>query len=162
MNPEGDRVPGRAATALILSLFVLSGAAGLVYEIVWTRMLTLVFGNTVHAASTVIASFMGGLAIGSWFFGKMADRRRKRLRLYGTLEAGIGLFALVLPLILRGLNVIYAGLFTAFCEEAGIFCKFWFLSNCFNNVKECLFSDVDGCIVINEFSKCFTAHLRFS
>ena len=117
MNPEGRRIPGRAATTLILTLFVLSGAAGLVYEIVWTRMLTLVFGNTVHAASTVIASFMGGLALGSWFFGRMADRRKDMLRLYGILEAGIGIFALLIPFFLRGLNVVYGGLFTAFGEQ---------------------------------------------
>ncbi|MFH1681433.1 MAG: fused MFS/spermidine synthase, partial [Candidatus Eisenbacteria bacterium] len=94
---------------------------GLVYEIIWTRMLTLVFGNTVYAASTVIASFMGGLALGSFLFGRLADQRRDTLRLYGMLELGVGVFALLMPFILRGLNVVYGGLFRAFGEQPGPF-----------------------------------------
>jgi len=105
----------------VLVLFVLSGAAGLVYEIVWARMLTLVFGNTVHAASTVIAAFMGGLALGSFLFGRLADRRRDTLRLYGLLEAGVAVYALFMPLILRGLNVVYGGLFRSFGEDPAPF-----------------------------------------
>ncbi len=88
----------RLAYPFILALFFLSGITGLVYEVVWTRMLTLVFGHTVHAVSTVLASFMGGLALGSWMFAKRADRQRFPLRLYAALELGIGVFALVVPL----------------------------------------------------------------
>ncbi|RPJ48256.1 MAG: hypothetical protein EHM19_02250 [Candidatus Latescibacterota bacterium] len=112
---------GRGTAALVLVLFTLSGAAGLVYEIVWTRLLTLVFGNTVYAASTVIASFMGGLAIGSYAFGRLADKRVDTLRLYGLLEAGVGLFALVMPFVLQGLYVVYGGLFRAFGESPAPF-----------------------------------------
>ena len=51
---------------LVLAIFVLSGAAGLMYEIVWSRQLVLVFGNTTQAVSTILAGFSGGMAIGSF------------------------------------------------------------------------------------------------
>ncbi|HLA38895.1 MAG TPA: fused MFS/spermidine synthase, partial [Candidatus Glassbacteria bacterium] len=74
---------------LLYICFFLSGASGLVFEVVWMRKLSLVFGSTVHAVSTVVAVFMGGLALGSWLFGKLADRGQKLLRLYVWIEAGI-------------------------------------------------------------------------
>ncbi|MBI2563007.1 MAG: hypothetical protein HYW08_11600, partial [candidate division NC10 bacterium] len=81
----------------ILACFFLSGATGLVYEVIWTRMLGLVFGHTVYAVSTVLAAFMGGLAAGSILFGRLADRSRHPVRLYGLLEGGIGLYCLATP-----------------------------------------------------------------
>ena len=62
--------------AALLLLFVLSGAAGLIYEVVWARQLVLVFGNTSQAVSTILTGFFGGLAIGSVFGGRIADRVR--------------------------------------------------------------------------------------
>ena len=70
----------------ILAIFVLSGAAGLVYEIVWSRQLVLVFGNTTQAVSAILAGFFGGMAIGSVVGGRLADRVRSPLRLYGAIE----------------------------------------------------------------------------
>src|SRR5438876_39735 len=55
-------------------LYAVSGAAALVYEITWTRLLTLFMGHTVAAASTVLAAFMGGLAAGSWLGGRIGVR----------------------------------------------------------------------------------------
>ncbi|MFH1279226.1 MAG: fused MFS/spermidine synthase [Candidatus Eisenbacteria bacterium] len=121
MSAKETAVVGPGTTVLVLTLFVLSGAAGLVYEIIWTRMLTLVFGNTVYAASTVIASFMGGLAIGSYIFGRLADRRRDTLRIYGMLEFGVGIFALFVPTIFTGLNGVYGHLFRSFGEQTAPF-----------------------------------------
>lgn len=112
---------GTGTAILVLTLFVLSGATGLVYETIWTRMLTLVFGNTVHAASTVVAAFMGGLAIGSFYFGRLADRRKDVLRIYGLLECGVAIFALCMPFILDGLNIVYGHLFRAFGEQPAPF-----------------------------------------
>ena len=83
--------------ATILILFFLSGVAGLVYEVVWQRILVLVFGNTTLATTTIIAAFMGGLALGSFLFGRIADRFKRPLRLYVYLEVGIGIFAILLP-----------------------------------------------------------------
>src|SRR5262245_48184324 len=54
----------------LVLLYSVSGAAALVYEVVWTRLLALQLGHTVAAASTVLAAFMGGLAIGAWIAGR--------------------------------------------------------------------------------------------
>ena len=63
---------GHGRWRLLLVLFAVSGACGLVYELVWMRRLALVFGSTTLAVSTVLAAFMGGLALGSYFFGRRA------------------------------------------------------------------------------------------
>jgi len=71
-------------------------------------MLVVAFGATVWAASTVLSAFMGGMALGSYFFGRMADRHRNPLRLYGYLELGIGTFALAFPVLLRWVERVYS------------------------------------------------------
>src|SRR5499427_6793053 len=92
---------------LLLGLFFLSGISGLLYEVAWTRMLHLLFGDTVLAVSTVLASFMAGLALGSFWAGCRVDRLPRVLPLYAALEAGIGLSALALPLVLDALTPVY-------------------------------------------------------
>ncbi len=77
--------------------FFLSGMSGLIYEVVWTRMLTQIFGNTTHAVATVLTAFMGGLALGSYLFGLLADRGKNNFLLYGILEAGVGLYGFLVP-----------------------------------------------------------------
>lgn len=114
------RVSERQASApgLVWPLFFLSGACALVYELTWMRRLALVFGSTTLAVSTVLAVFMGGLAIGSLWFGRVADRRPERgVRLYGMLEIAIGLGVLVVPLLLRGAAAVYVGVAPALGES---------------------------------------------
>jgi spermidine synthase len=82
---------------LIYLFFFLSGAAGLAYEVLWVRILGLSFGHTVYAVTTVLAAFMAGLALGSYFFGRLADRYYRPLRLYAYLELGIGFYCLAAP-----------------------------------------------------------------
>src|SRR5688572_9724871 len=82
---------------LLMALFLCSGFSALVYQIVWLRTLALVFGITVYAASAVLTSFMGGLALGSWVGGRMADRIGNRLAAFGLIEIGIGVSALAVP-----------------------------------------------------------------
>ena len=74
-------------------LFFISGAAALVYEVVWARSLGLVFGASHLAVSTVLAVYMAGLALGSRLFAGPADRTERPLRLYGFLELGIAVSA---------------------------------------------------------------------
>ena len=100
--------------ATVLVLFFLSGATGLVYEVVWHRMLVLVFGSTAFATATILASFMSGLALGSFCFGRLADRYREPLKVYAYLEAGIGVFALLFPVILSGVTAAYVGIYQQF------------------------------------------------
>ncbi len=91
--------------------FFLSGAVGLVYEIVWLRMLGLVFGHTVFAITTVLAAFMAGLALGASLFGRLIDRRGRPLRVYGLLEAGIGVYGLLVPVLLVLAERLYVPLY---------------------------------------------------
>src|SRR6185369_5998083 len=95
------------ANSILYVIFFLSGATGLVYEVIWVRLTGLVFGNTSHAISTVLAAFMAGLALGSWKLGKAADRTKNPLRVYGLLEMGIGVSAALVPLIFRALDSLY-------------------------------------------------------
>ncbi|HYE30450.1 MAG TPA: fused MFS/spermidine synthase [Methylomirabilota bacterium] len=90
MNP-------RWTTLLVLICFFLSGVAGLVYQVAWSRYLALFLGHTSYAVVAVLVAFMGGLAIGNAVLGRMADRIRKPLALYAWLEIGIGLYALLFP-----------------------------------------------------------------
>lgn len=99
---------------IVLILFFGSGVSGLVYEVVWSRMLTYTFGATLYAVATVLAAFMGGLALGSFLFGFVADKSKKPLRLYGILELGIGFSALALPFVLKSMTPVYSAIYTRY------------------------------------------------
>ena len=80
---------------IIYLMFFLSGAAALIYQVVWVRSLTLIFGGSHLAVTAVLSIFMAGLAIGGYVIGKYVDTVKKPLRLYGLLELGIALFAVI-------------------------------------------------------------------
>jgi spermidine synthase len=101
---------GVGVRALLLACFFLSGATGLVYEVAWTRSLTLVFGSTTFAVSTILAAFMAGLGAGAVVVGRLVDRWAHPLLLYALLELGIAGAALALPLVLPGLVPLYRAL----------------------------------------------------
>ncbi|MFN8177605.1 MAG: fused MFS/spermidine synthase [bacterium] len=84
---------------ILSGLVFLSGAAGLLYEVVWTRLLVHTLGSTAQAVASVLAAFLGGLAVGAVSFGRRADRSASPLRFYAMLEAGIAVFALAFPLL---------------------------------------------------------------
>jgi predicted membrane-bound spermidine synthase len=98
------------ALLLISLCFTLSGAAGLIYEVLWMRMLGWVFGATTIAVSVVLAAFMGGLALGSAVGGKVAGRMARPLRTYAWIEIMIGLYALAVPIAFRALDRLDAAL----------------------------------------------------
>ena len=97
----------RQSLLLVALCFVLSGATGLIYEVLWARMLGLVFGATTLAVSTVLAAFMGGLALGSALSGRKAARLKGPLRSYGLIEIAIALYALLVPLLFRLVDQAY-------------------------------------------------------
>jgi spermidine synthase len=112
----------RSSLAWVLGLFFLSGATSLVYEVLWTRRLSLTFGHTVMAVSTVLTVFMTGLALGSFLAGRWSDRERQRLAasgdprgagrflaVYGYLEIFIGAWAVLSLLLLNGVEAVYLG-----------------------------------------------------
>lgn len=95
----------------IVGLFTLSGACGLVYQVVWGRLAVLVFGSTTHAIATVLGVFFLGLALGSYLAGKFAGRFRHPLVLYAWLEIGIGVYAAGFHLILNGMQQVHQVVF---------------------------------------------------
>ena len=94
-----------------LLLFAVSGAAALIYEVVWTRLLTLQMGHGIAAASTVLAAFMGGLAVGAAVAGRRGARLspQRALMVYAGLELAIAVLALLLPLALETLRPLLVG-----------------------------------------------------
>ena len=96
----------RPHRTLLLALVFLSGAASLIYQVLWSRQLTLVLGSTTFAVSAVVTAFMIGLALGARYFGPRADRSQRPLRLYVALELGIAGSALLLPAAIRALSTI--------------------------------------------------------
>jgi spermidine synthase len=91
-------------------LFFLSGVTGLIYELLWVRVLYQSFGATIQSVTTVVAAYMGGLGLGAWLLGRIADRTSRPAVLYGWLEIGIGAFGVVSPLILGLAHWIYLGI----------------------------------------------------
>src|SRR5262245_8163957 len=103
------RQEGAVRVAVGLLLFV-SGATGLTYEVIWSRALTEVIGNSGEANAIVLATFMGGLALGAYFIGRWADGTARPLQLYGYLEMGVGACALFFPVALEGASRLYLAL----------------------------------------------------
>lgn len=79
---------------ILYLIFFVSGFCGLCYEIMWCREFNLILGHTTYATAMVLASFMAGLAAGSWFFGRIADRVRSAMALYAYLELAIGVYGI--------------------------------------------------------------------
>ena len=115
---------------IIAACFILSGATGLIYEILWARMLGLVFGATTLAVSTVLAAFMGGLALGSALAGRLAGRVARPVRAYGLLEIGIALYALAVPLLFSVVDNLYAIIWQHFHPSFFVFSSLRFLLSC--------------------------------
>ncbi len=96
--------------APIYALFYLSGIAGLIYQVLWLRRLSVIFGVTVYAASTVLAAFMAGLAIGASLSGRVMRRTISPLAAFGIAEILIGLTGLLSPILLDAASAVYVAL----------------------------------------------------
>lgn len=97
----------RENTNLILLFFFVTGLTGLAYELVWIRLLILVFGSTQFAVTTVLTTFMAGLAIGSLIFGRYVDKHPNPIRLYAIIELAIGAYCLLSPAVFELLRHVY-------------------------------------------------------
>ena len=115
-NPDRS---GKKLFALILTCFFISGLTGLIYEILWTRMIVKVIGSAPFAVSIILTVFMGGLGLGSYIAGSYVDRIKdplKLVRLYGILEIAIGVYGIILPLLLILFKPVYALVYNNFFE----------------------------------------------
>src|SRR6202023_1020167 len=79
----------------LLAVFVVSGFTGLIYESIWTHYLKLFLGHAAYAQALVLATFMGGMALGSWLAARWSGRLRNLLPAYAVAEAAVAAFALV-------------------------------------------------------------------
>ena len=114
------RAAGHRWLLLALAVFFFcSGLSALVYQVLWLRMLGWVFGVTIYAASAVWATFMAGLAIGSYVAGMAGDRVRNPLRAFGATEILIGVTALGTPRLLEALQQLYVQLYPSLPDGLG-------------------------------------------
>lgn len=112
---------------LVLVLFGLSGGAALIYEVIWTRALSLVFGSSVYAVSTMLTAFMSGLTLGSFLGGRFADRIEDRLRVFASIEIGIGVFGLISVLAIDKIQYLYFWMYGMSGGSFNVFIFFQFL-----------------------------------
>ena len=106
--------------AAVLALFYVSGIAGLIYQVLWLRRLSVIFGVTVYAASTVLAAFMAGLAIGSALSGRVLGRGIAPLVAFGIAEILIGATGLLSPVLLDAASALYVALHGTTLESLGV------------------------------------------
>lgn len=93
-------------------LFFLSGAAALIYQVLFTKQLSYVFGSQAVATYTVLATYMGGMAIGAWLGGRIAANLSRPILIYAVCELAIGVYCLVSPVIFTSLQSVYSSLGT--------------------------------------------------
>jgi spermidine synthase len=108
---KDDLLPLAGGGAAMLTVFLLSGASGLIYQVVWSRALTLVFGSTSQGVATVLAAFMGGLAIGSAVASRIGDKVKSPLKAYALLEGGIAFLALSVLFLMPVLEIAYRAIY---------------------------------------------------
>src|SRR5215469_9975611 len=113
---QGQPARRRYVFSALLMCFFLSGAAGLIDQVVWGKALGLIFGHTAYAVATVLAVFMGGLAAGSAWIGRRSERWDQPITLYAWLEIGVALTA---ALSLAGLAGVRAAYMAAYPMAAG-------------------------------------------
>jgi len=102
-----DPTSRRFVLSGLLLCFFFSGAAGLIYQVAWSKALGLIFGHTAYAVATVLAVFMGGLAAGSAWIGQWSESRERLVALYGWIELGVAATGAVSLAGLAGVRVVY-------------------------------------------------------
>ncbi len=95
---------------VLYACFFASGAAGLTLEIVWSKYLSYLLGNSIYGVATVVAAFLGGLGLGAVVGGRMASRTNDPLRTYAKLELFVGTLGLLSPLAYVAARPLFASL----------------------------------------------------
>ncbi|MDP9279880.1 MAG: spermidine synthase, partial [Gemmatimonadota bacterium] len=104
----------------LYALFFLSGAAGLMYESIWTRYLALLVGHSAYAQILVLTIFLGGMAVGSFLVGRYSEQLRNPLIWYAVVEAAVGLLGLLFHPTFRAVSAAaYDSLFPALVASPG-------------------------------------------
>ncbi len=118
------RRPPPSHVARLAGLVFVSGAVSLVYEVLWLKELSLLFGSTAYAASTTLAVFFLGLAVGSAAFGRWSPRLRSPLRAYAWIELGIAVSAALYFALLEVYFRLYGPIYSALVDQPAAFDAF--------------------------------------
>jgi len=111
--PIAEDARRRTRDGLVVAVFIASGAAGLMYQVVWSSQLVLVFGNTTEAIGTIVTAFMAGLGFGGLAGGVIAPRLRSPLRFYGFTELAVAAAALLVPFGFQAIDGAYRSAYDA-------------------------------------------------
>ena len=109
VDSKSDRQGSHAAFPLLVFLFVGSGCAALIYEVVWFQLLGLVIGASSVSLGVLLGTFMGGMCLGSYLLPRLVSPKHHPLRVYALLELGIGVIGV---LVLYGMPLV-GGVYTA-------------------------------------------------
>jgi len=124
LQRAGAPLPPRAARSgtsepwLLYGMFFISGAAALIYQVLFSKQLTYVFGSMSTATNTVLATYMGGMALGAWLGGLLAPRLRRPVVAYAICELLIAIYCAASPLVFKLVRGIYVGLASGHVPDA--------------------------------------------
>src|SRR5262245_48318560 len=111
-EPDVNQTAGvggaRGTFPFVLLLFVGSGCAALIYEIVWFQLLELVIGSSAISMGVLLATYMGGMCLGSLLLPRFVSAQRHPLRIYAALELGIGIFGIIVLFLVPTVARVYA------------------------------------------------------
>ena len=105
-----DSSAHRPFLPLLIVLFVGSGCAALIYEVVWLQMLSLIVGSSAISLGVVLGTFMGGMCAGSLLLSRYVSRAMHPLRVYAWMEAGIGVCGVLIVTLLPFIGKLYAAI----------------------------------------------------
>src|SRR3712207_3949102 len=115
------RLPLKPMLRLLLVAFTLSGAAGLIYESIWSRYLGLFVGHSAHAQIIVLVIFLGGMSPGAYLVGERSDRIRRPLRAYAYVELAAGVIGILFDDVYRGVTAVaYDWIFPSLAGGPGV------------------------------------------
>ena len=110
MTDSARLTDDRPLLPFLVLLFVGSGCAALIYEVVWMQLLSLIVGSNAISMGVILGTFMGGMCLGSLLLSKYVTRSEHPLRVYALLELGIGVFGILIPLILPHVGGLYTAI----------------------------------------------------
>src|SRR5262249_3385573 len=119
-EPISDAAPSSVGW-VILGGFALSGFASLVYENAWTRALSLVIGSSIYSFTTMLVTFLVGLALGGFLYARIVGNREVRLSAFGLIELWVGLAALATIYLFEKLPLIFVRLLHGFGDSFSVF-----------------------------------------
>ena len=111
----------RKSKSLILALFASAGFSSLVFQVVWQRELSIVFGGAIHSTAVILSSYMAGLALGSLLFGRVAAKRSDRMRLFGILQLALAAAGLALMFLPPLFDAVSRTVFPVFNSAPGVY-----------------------------------------